>query len=253
MSFSHYGELCTEVYELTKKVGQSLGGDIEYYLETLKDCDGRILEAMVGSGRVIVPLLESGLTVDGVDYSPAMLHVCRKHCEDRELHVDLYEADLQHVSLPHLYEAIIIPAGSFLLIEDRDASISVLENLYDHLEPEGRLILDLFLPDLSVNIGDIHTSTFSLPSGDTMTMEEKVVNINLFHQQKTSYLKYEKWRNGKLLQTELQRFGLRWYGVEEFVLLLKSIGFSQVHVCANYDSSKKPSHNKETFVFEAIK
>jgi hypothetical protein len=54
MSFSYYGELCTEVYDLTKHVGQSIGGDIEYYREKLKHCKGRILEAMVGSGRVMI-------------------------------------------------------------------------------------------------------------------------------------------------------------------------------------------------------
>lgn len=65
MSFSNYGELCTEVYDLTKKNGQSLGGDVEYYREKLKHCKGRILEAMVGSGRVIIPLLEG--KIESVD------------------------------------------------------------------------------------------------------------------------------------------------------------------------------------------
>lgn len=58
MSFSYYGELCTEVYDLTKEIGHSFGGDVEYYRDRLKQCKGRILEAMVGSGRVIIPLLE---------------------------------------------------------------------------------------------------------------------------------------------------------------------------------------------------
>jgi hypothetical protein len=65
MTYSYYGELCTEVYDLTKKIGDSLDGDLEYYRNKLKSCKGRILEAMVGSGRVIIPLLESGLVVDG--------------------------------------------------------------------------------------------------------------------------------------------------------------------------------------------
>jgi hypothetical protein len=72
MSFSKYGELCTEVYDHTKKIGDSLGGDVEYYRDQLKHTKGRILEAMVGSGRVLIPLLESGLVIDGVDYSPEM-------------------------------------------------------------------------------------------------------------------------------------------------------------------------------------
>lgn len=31
MSFSKYGALCTEVYDHTKKIGDSFGGDVEYY------------------------------------------------------------------------------------------------------------------------------------------------------------------------------------------------------------------------------
>ena len=71
--FSFYSTLCTELYDYTKPVGYSLNGDIEYYKERLKDCRGRILEAAVGSGRVIIPLLEAGFKVDGIDYSPEML------------------------------------------------------------------------------------------------------------------------------------------------------------------------------------
>ena len=74
--FSFYSTLCTELYDYTKPVGYSLNGDIEYYKERLKDCRGRILEAAVGSGRVIIPLLEAGFTVDGIDYSPEMLDSC---------------------------------------------------------------------------------------------------------------------------------------------------------------------------------
>ncbi|MET3549500.1 hypothetical protein ABID47_006137 [Paenibacillus favisporus] len=42
MSFNNYGELCTQVYDLTKTIGQSLDGDIEYYSNKLRHCNGRI-------------------------------------------------------------------------------------------------------------------------------------------------------------------------------------------------------------------
>ncbi|MFJ5717975.1 class I SAM-dependent methyltransferase [Neobacillus sp. NPDC093127] len=255
MSFSYYGELCTEVYDLTKKVGQSLGGDIEYYRKKLRNCKGRMLEAMVGSGRVIIPLLESGLSVDGVDYSPEMLASCRQRCEERGLKPNLYESDLKELSLPHKYEVIIIPAGSFLLIEKRDESIKVIRRLYEHLEPGGKLMLDLFLPDNNFQVDGRFegTSAFTLPNGDTITMEEKLVEADLFNQYKVSYLKYEKWRTGKLIQSELQRFALRWYGVEEFKLVLESIGFSNVMVSADFEYGKQPTNSKQTFVYEAVK
>ena len=254
MSFSYYGELCTEVYILTKETGQSLGGDIEYYRDRLKDCKGPILEAMVGSGRVIIPLLESGLRVDGVDYSPEMLASCRQRCQDRGLTVHLYESTLQELSLPEKYEAIIIPAGSFLLIEKREDSIDALKRLYHHLQPGGRLILDLFLPDPDFECGPYGgSSTFTLPSGDTITMESKLIEADLYNQYKVSLLKYEKWRQGALIQTELQRLALRWYGVEEFKLVLESIGFSDVVVSADFEYGKAPTHANQQFIYEAIR
>lgn len=254
MSFSNYGELCTEVYDFTKKIGQSFGGDIEYYQERLKNCKGRILEAMVGSGRVIIPLLEAGLVVDGVDYSAEMLASCRQRCEERGVKANLFQADLKELSLPNKYKTIIIPAGSFLLIEKRDESIEVLKRLYEHLETGGRLILDIFLPDQNFNVGaNVETSTFTFPNGDLITMESKLVEADLFNQYKVSHLKYEKWRQGKLIQSELQRFAIRWYGVEEFKLVLQSIGFSEVVVSADFDSSKQPENSNQQFVYEAYK
>lgn len=258
MSFSNYGELCTEVYDLTKKIGQSFGGDIEFYQEKLKHCKGRILEAMVGSGRVIIPLLESGLIVDGVDYSPQMLASCRSRCEERGLKPDLHEASLQELCLPHKYEAIIIAGGSLLLIEQREQSLQALSRLYDHLESGGRLIVDLFLPDPTFNSADIGkwggTSTFHLPNGDIITMESKCAEADLFfNQYQVNYLKYEKWRNGALIQTELQRFALRWYGVEEFKYILESIGFSDVTICADFDEEKMPTSGTQKIVYQASK
>lgn len=254
MSFSYYGELCTEVYDHTKKIGQSINGDIEYYRDRLKHCKGRILEAMAGSGRVIIPLLESGLTVDGADYSPEMLASCRQRCEERNLTVNLYESDLQELSLPDRYEAIIIPAGSFLLIENREESLNVLKRLYQHLQPGGRLILDIFLPDTNFVCGPIGgTSTFNMPNGDIITMEKNLVEADLFLQHKVTYLKYEKWRNGALIQTELQRFAVRWYGIEEFKLMLESIGFSDVVVSADFEYGKAPTNENQVFVFEATR
>ncbi|MCM3784567.1 class I SAM-dependent methyltransferase [Neobacillus mesonae] len=254
MSFSYYGELCTEVYDLTKEIGQSFGGELEYYRDRLQHCKGRILEAMVGSGRVIIPLLESGLTVDGVDYSSEMLASCRQRCEDRQLSTHLYQSNLQELSLPDKYEAIIIPGGSFLLIEKREESLNALKRLYDHLQPGGRLLLDLFLPDHNFECGQVRgTSTFNFPNGDIITMEEKLVEADLYHQYKVSYLKYEKWRNGTLIQTELQRFALRWYGVEEFKLVLESIGFTDVVVSADFEYGKAPTNSSQKFVYEAIR
>jgi ubiquinone/menaquinone biosynthesis C-methylase UbiE len=254
MSFSNYGELCTEVYDLTKKVGQSFGGDIEYYTNRLKENGGTTLEAMVGSGRVIIPLLEAGLTVDGMDYSSEMLASCQKRIDEKRLSANLYHSNLQNLNLPQKYKNIIIPGGSFLLIEKRQESRQALEQMYEHLEDGGRLILDIFLPTDHFEAGKVlRTLTVDCPNGDIITMEDKLVEVNFFEQYKVSYLKYEKWREGSLIQTELQRFSIRWYSIDELKLIMESVGFKNVSVSADFDFGKKPTHARQSFVFEATK
>lgn len=253
MSFSQYGELCTEVYTLTKPVGHAFGGDIDYYRSRLTDCEGRILEAMVGSGRVYVPLLEAGLRIEGIDSSHHMLDACAREAQERELTPVLYEGTLETLDLPHSYEAIIIPGGSFALIEERQASIAVLRRLHDHLEPGGRLILDLSLPGApDASSAFSGTSSFTLKDGSLITMETKTAQFDFFTQCHVLFIKYEKWRDGSLIQTELQRLPLRWYGVEEFKMVLKEIGFSDVEVTADY-SGKEPDASSRVFLFEATK
>lgn len=250
--FSYYSNLCTEVYDLTKPVGHSVGGDIEYYLDRLQSCSGRVLEAAVGSGRMLIPLLEAGLVVDGIDYSPAMLASCQKRCEERNVKPMLYQGELQNFALPHKYDAIIIPTGSFCLIENREDSINALKCFYEHLNPGGRVIIDLILPE-RMEIGTISTSTFTFPSGDVITVEDKLVEFNMIHQYSVSFLKYEKWREGALIQSELQRFALRWYGNEEFKLVLESIGFSDIVCSTDYVYGKQPADGSQIFTFEAVR
>lgn len=250
--FSYYGKLCTEVYELTKPVGYSIDGDLEYYKSRLKDVQGKILEAAVGSGRIMIPLLEDGFDVEGIDYSEEMLKVCRERCEERNLEATLYEADLKNFTLPNQYEAIIIPTGSFCLIEKLEDAMNALQRIYEHLQIGGRFIVDLEIP-YDWKTDEITTSTFELPNGDGITMERKSIDMDWLNQVTTSYLKYEKWREGTLIDSELQKFSLRWYGIEEFRLLLEKIGFTNISCSANYEYNKQPTDITQSITFEATK
>ena len=124
--FSYYGKISTQLYDATKPVGTSIGGDIEYYMDRLKEIDGPILEAGVGTGRMLIPLLKEGFEADGIDYSPDMLLACKEHCKTRGLTPKLYEGRLEAFQLPQKYKAIIMPTGSFCLLTDREAAINTL-------------------------------------------------------------------------------------------------------------------------------
>lgn len=251
--FKNYGPLATDVYELTKPVGSDLNGDIAYYTERLTGVSGKILEAGVGTGRVLLPLLTAGFDVEGVDQSEDMLKQCRTHLMTSGFETSLYTDDLATFSIKDtLYEAIIMPTATFCLIETEEKAWETLANFYRHLEVGGRVIIDLDIP-FYPEVDEIITSTHPISRNEGITLERKIIDIDWLEQHIISYLKYEKWRDGQLIETELQRFLLRWYGLNEFSLMLEKVGFKNIVISSDYDYDVPPVTSNQLITFEATK
>ncbi|MFS0727681.1 class I SAM-dependent methyltransferase [Paenibacillus sp. 1P07SE] len=246
-----YGELCTEVYELSKPVGIAYS-DVTYYAGRLKDTAGRVLEVGCGSGRVLIPLLQAGIQAEGIDNSPAMLASCRNKCREAGISPVLHEGDMSSFDLDACYDAIIIPGGSIQLIETREHLVQALACYHKHLCNDGILVLDTFLQtDFSQHT--TKTRVWENDAQELITLEEKRVEVDLIRQRVISLLKYEKWREGRLMQSELQRLPLCWYGVEEFRLLLQDAGFRDVTIIGNYQSGSPPQDPNQMITYEAKK
>ncbi|RST71223.1 class I SAM-dependent methyltransferase [Siminovitchia acidinfaciens] len=246
----YYSKLSSEVYDIDKYVGLSFG-DVEFYSDRLASCTGNILEPGVGTGRILIPLLEKGLKIDGFDVSNEMLKICRNNCEKRGLNPKLFEGNMESVSLETEYEAVIVPTGTFLLLHKREDSLSALRNFYNHLSDGGRLIIDIFL-QTDLTVGNVSTRTWETQNGCMITLESKIVEVDYISQYTISHNRYEKWNNGELIQTELERFPLRWYGVEEFKTILEQIGFEEIVISADYKHGKYPTNSTQTITFEAV-
>jgi SAM-dependent methyltransferase len=246
----YYSKLSSEVYDIDKYIGLSFG-DVEFYSDRLASCTGNILEPGVGTGRILIPLLEKGLKVDGFDVSEEMLKICRNNCEKRGLKPKLFKGNMESFSLDAEYEAIIIPTGTFLLLHKREDSIQALKNFFSHLSNGGMLIVDIFL-QTEVSTNKISTRTWESKSGGMITLEDKIVEVDHVNQYTVSHNRYEKWDNGKLIQTELERFPLRWYGIEEFKMILEQIGFEDIIISADYKYGQYPTDPTQIITFEAI-
>jgi hypothetical protein len=68
-----------------------------------------------------------------------------------------------------------------------------------------------------------------------------------------SHLRYEQWRVGELVHTELEIFHLRWWGVLEFELALREAGFTDIVVSGNYQHGRPPSKDDPVITFEALR
>lgn len=246
---NRYGTLASWVYDLDKPIGRSFG-DIEFYLQRLQNCKGPILEPAVGNGRILIPLLEAGLHVEGFDTSREMLSRCQRQCETRGLDTRLRLQRFEDFTYEEKFEAIVIPLGSFQLITDLASAKAVLRRFYDHLVPNGRLIVDLdsigcfFGPDNRIR-------SWRTKEGDLLTLTADRVETNFIAQTTASHLRYEQWRDCNLIQVELELFSLRWWGVGEFDLLLREIGFEEIVISGNYRYGQAPQKDDEMISFEA--
>lgn len=236
--FVEYGELSTELYQLTKPVGTSLGGDLEYYRNKLMAFGGKALEAGVGTGRLLIPFLKAGIDIAGVDVSPHMLEACRQNCLRNAVKAELFLQDLLELELPHKFDTIIMPTGSFCLLPGHSAAMQVLAAFKNHLKEKGRLIVDLTLPtDFFPEQSNVHSFPTSSDSGILFTTTP--VEIDWAAQKTVTIHRYEKWVRGELIKSELSQFILHWYGLAEFKAMLETAGYSHIEIVFDYGRSGK--------------
>ena len=236
--FKEYGALSTMLYEHKNPAGCSVGGDIEYYSSKLKSVSSLILEAGVGTGRMLIPLIQSGLNVEGVDLSPEMLAQCKINLEQHGIKADLYQQDLAKMSLPNKYGAIIMPTGSFCLLPKHIIN-DVLASFYNHLDEGGEFIVDLLLPsDFVSGKVESYAYDFGNKTGLLFTINSQEID---WVSQKTSYIhRYELLKNGEIKQTEISNFILYWYGISEFEMMLEAAGFADIsHMFGYGDDNQK--------------
>lgn len=209
---SSYGLLAAEVYDLDKPIGTSFG-DVEFYRQVLDGVAGRVLEPAVGTGRILIPLLEAGFDVDGYDTSPEMIAMCRDNCRRHGLDPVIQDADMTVFVRAGEYSAVIVPAGSIVLLDGRDALVRALCCFRDSLEPGGALTLDVPAPELVSEPEPLRSWT---AEPFVWTLQTLGVRYDAAANQTTRWLRYEKWRDGALVATELQQFRLQHWSITEF-------------------------------------
>ncbi|MDX5990861.1 class I SAM-dependent methyltransferase [Ectopseudomonas alcaliphila] len=246
---NRYGKLASWVYHLDKPVGHSFG-DLEYYQQRLTGCGGPILEPAVGNGRIIIPMLEMGLAIEGFDASQDMLEYCRQECMSRGLLTTLTCQTFEQFSYDRRFAAIIMPAGSFQLITETATAMSVLRKFWDHLQPGGRLILDIDPIESIVREANFARS-WPVGGDSLLTLTCHRAEVDYVKQTTLSHLHYQHWRDGILQSAELDLFHLRWWGIDELAFALREAGFVDVVVSGGYQHGRQPCKSDQIISFEA--
>jgi SAM-dependent methyltransferase len=250
MQSQHYKGLIAEWYDEWLKERTD---DIDYYSEFFKGFDGRVLELACGTGRLLLPIAEGGVTIDGLDSSEDMLGVLRSKAENLGLNgIELHNRSMEDFSLATQYDAVFVASGSFQLLTVDEQALNSLECIRRCLSDTGFLVLDIFVPWGEIIMQKCAsyqvTRDVSRPDGKRSIVHERF-SISIPKQIKYGTYRYEFYDQKQLTQCILDDLSIRWYWKDEFMNLLKRAHFSKIDVLtqsALYDEGT-------SFVFKAYK
>ncbi len=214
--------------QMMENLQESVDNNQRFYQANLQDVTGPVLECACGTGIFLLPLLASGHDMYGFDISTSMLatlkiKAAKQGLADiaRRISVQAFES----FRYDQRFAAITIPTNTFSMLTTQIAQIRTLQNIYAHLAPGGKLLLDFRLAGLGSIAeepeevqGRWHTW---LHPETGRPIRQRIVGRRDFNQQLVldrCFIEYEE---------EAEEFPMtaRWLFKDEFQLLLRLAGF----------------------------
>lgn len=234
-------ELQRDYHGINARLYDSVQGgarDVEYYLRTIGPAPATILELGTGTGRVAIPLAESGHTVYALDNSPDMHQVLRgkvpASLRDRVVQV---EGDMRDFSLGMLFDFVILGLNTVFALVDDESRRGCFRSVSRHLKPYGKFILD-----------------FMLPSASLMSNKKGSYDLSVYQESPNracvvlTYNRYEARRqlsvlnfltlevvDGKISGAYVTPAAEYYPSVGEIRLLIESVGMEVAQILGDYD------------------
>jgi len=217
--------------------------DIEFYKNEAKKAEGRVLEVACGTGRIYLELLKEGVDIYGIDISEEMLKVLNKKAKELRLTPRVDKADMMSFRLGYGFSLIIAPFRSFLHNLTSEDQLKTLQNLREHLLPEGKLILNFFFPS-----PEMIFKTYGKEIRETIKTKEgkfKLIRKSYFIDEPNQIIEFTETlvRNNKLIWKD--KFQIALIYKKEFELLLRLAGFERWEVFGSFNYKPLKSNKQE--------
>lgn len=231
--------------------------DIEMYKKICTNVN-QVLELGIGTGRIAIPLAQSGIHVVGIDNSIKMLDSLKDKVNTGKINnITYYHQEMQSVSLESKFDLILCPFCTFnflLSIDDQEKALIAVRKL---MKEKSKIVFDLLTPntfpgafqDSSLK----HFDSYSCPNEDAhieIYISSKFDQCNQVLSQERIFRKY----NHDMLTAEFHStMRNRLFFLGEFQLLLDKCGYKILNIYGNYRFSSFSQSSQGLIVVVALK
>lgn len=196
---------------------------------------GRALEIGCGSGRLLLPLVQKGHRIDGIDLSADMLALCRSAAAALGVEPVLHHGDMTTFSPPQPYEILLVPAFTLQLAGDPAAA---LRHFHQLLVPGGLLYLTVFVPLAEIH-RELPENTWypdhqtTLPDGRKASVETR---HRIDRKQRLLHREHLYQLSGPdgVIEHRCEET-IRWFTPRTLARVLKESGFKVTQAVADFD------------------
>jgi SAM-dependent methyltransferase len=239
--------------------------EVAYLVAAIRRYGEPALDLGCGNGRILLPLLEACLDVDGVDVSQDMVDLARGAAEAAGFNPVLVAQSKQDLDLERRYRTIFM-VGVFEIGGNRAWDRESLRRAFDHLEPGGTLLINHELPYSGLDADRwsrwLPTRSITFPQawpeagdrrrladGDEIELVARRISFDPLAQHETLEMRATLWHDGAVVRKETSRLHESLYFAQEIVALLEAAGFVGIEIESGYTGGPaKPDDPVVTFV-----
>ncbi|MBI2781453.1 MAG: methyltransferase domain-containing protein [Chloroflexi bacterium] len=227
--------------------------EVEYLVSAIRRYGEPALDLGCGNGRVLLPLLEAGLDVDGVDVSEDMIDLARTAADGAGFKPMLLVQAKQDLDLDRRFQTIFM-VGVFEIGGTRAWDREGLRRVFEHLLPGGTLLINHELPYSGLESDRwarwLPTRPVQFPEpwrepgdrrrladGDELELVARRISFDPLGQRETLEMRARLWHNGAVVREETARLDENLYFAQEIVALLETTGFEGIEVQSGYSGS----------------
>ena len=221
------------------------GVDNHYFLNEIKNTKGKILEVGVGTGRIFMDALKINADIYGIDVSPEMIKVLKNKLEP-QYQKRVSEKNIIDFKLDSSFDLIIAPFRVFSHLIDKNDQLRALNNVYKHLNANGKFIFDLFVPDLTQIIKGVDNLKDFDEEYEPGKRIKRTVSTKPDLVNQIIHITFNfEWDDEKGIQKNEWKIPFRFYFRYELEHLIERSDFVNYKILGDYNGNKLNSESKE--------